>query len=115
MLERPGGGYDWSRNHNSKFETNKFALIDFSMNCQKNRPNMHIQGSVISPTSTHRFLGVIVDQELRWNAQVDNSIAKGTAYVLQLHRLSATSKGLPLRLMRQLYQAVALPKMLYAV
>jgi hypothetical protein len=82
MLERLGGGYDWSRNHNSKFETNKFALIDFSMNHQKNRPNMHIQGSVISPMSTHRFLGVIVNQELRWNAQVDNSIAKGMAYVL---------------------------------
>jgi hypothetical protein len=32
MLERPGGGYEWSRDHNSRFETNKFALMDFSMN-----------------------------------------------------------------------------------
>lgn len=30
MLEREGGGYQWSREHNSKFETNKFALIDFT-------------------------------------------------------------------------------------
>jgi hypothetical protein len=32
MLERPNGGYEWSHTHNSKFKTNKFALIDFSMN-----------------------------------------------------------------------------------
>ncbi|OJA18739.1 hypothetical protein AZE42_12536 [Rhizopogon vesiculosus] len=114
MLERPGGGYEWSRDHNSRFETSKFALMDFSMNRRKDRPNMHIQGAIIQPTPTHRFLGVIVDQGLRWNAQVDNALARGTAYILQLRRLSSSSKGLPMRLMRQLYQAVALPKMLYA-
>lgn len=114
MLERPGGCYDWSRAHNSRFETNKFALIDFSMNRRKTRPNMHIQGTTIKPTFSHRFLGVIVDQELRWKAQAANAIAKGTAYVFQLRRLSTAAKGLPLHLMRQLYQAVAVPKMLYA-
>ena len=30
MLERAGGGFEWSQNHNLKFKTNKFALIDFS-------------------------------------------------------------------------------------
>lgn len=114
MLERPGGGYDWSRQHNSKFETNKFALIDFSMNRAKPRPNMHIQGAIIHPSPTHRFLGVIIDQELRWKVQANNAIAKGLAYVFQLKQLSTTAKGIPLRQMRQLYQAVALPKMTYA-
>ncbi|KAG2068970.1 hypothetical protein BDR04DRAFT_936324, partial [Suillus decipiens] len=28
MLEHPGGGYEWSRVHNSHFETSKFALMD---------------------------------------------------------------------------------------
>jgi hypothetical protein len=114
MLERPGGGFEWSRNHNSRFETNKFALIDFSMNKNRTRPPMNIQGAIIRPSPTHRFLGVILDQELRWKAQVDNAVAKGTAYVMQLRRLSTMSKGIPLRLMRQLYQATAVPKMLYA-
>jgi hypothetical protein len=68
----------------------------------------------ICPTPTYQFLGVIVDQELRWNAQVDHTIVKGMAYVLQLCRLSSTAKGLSLWLMCQLYQAVALLKMLYA-
>jgi hypothetical protein len=38
MLERAGGGFEWSHNHNSKFETNKFALIDFSRITTKDEP-----------------------------------------------------------------------------
>jgi hypothetical protein len=33
---------------------------------------------------------------------------------MQIRRLSTMTKGIPLRLMRQLYQAIAIPKMLYA-
>lgn len=115
MLERPGGGYDWAGAHNSKFETSKFALVDFSMNATKERPPLVTRGTTITPTATHRFLGVILDQALRWNAHIAYALAKGTAYVFQLRRLSSTSTGIPLSLMRQLYLAVALPKMLYAV
>ncbi|OJA16373.1 hypothetical protein AZE42_13983, partial [Rhizopogon vesiculosus] len=49
MLDRPGGGFEWSRNHNSHFETSKFALIDFSMNRNRARPPMNIQGAIIKP------------------------------------------------------------------
>jgi hypothetical protein len=115
MLERTGGGYDWARDHNSKFETSKFALVDFSMNAVKERSPLTTRGITITPTATHRFLGVILDQALRWTAHIAYALAKGTAYVFQLRRLSLTSTGIPLSLMRQLYLAVALPKMLYAV
>jgi len=46
MLEHPGGAFDWSHDHNSHFETNKFALIDFSMNRKHTRPDMNIQGTI---------------------------------------------------------------------
>ncbi|KAG2068990.1 hypothetical protein BDR04DRAFT_933047, partial [Suillus decipiens] len=36
-------------------------------------------------------------------------------YIFQLHFLSSAAKGIPLQLMYQLYQAVAVSKMLYAV
>jgi hypothetical protein len=75
---------------------------------------MTIRGSIIHPSATHKFLGVILDQELRWKAHIAYAIAKGTAYALQLRQLSSTAAGMPLKLTRQLYQAVAIPKMLYA-
>jgi hypothetical protein len=109
MLNRPGGGYEWSNAHNSNFETSKFALIDFSMNRTKTRPPMIIRGNTIHPSATHKFLGVILDQELRWKDHIAYAIAKGTAYTLQLHRLSSTASGMPMKLTRQLYQAVAIP------
>lgn len=88
MLERTGGGFEWSRDHNSCFKTSKFALMDFSLNRSKECPNMNIQGNIIHPSPTHKFLGVILDQELRWKAQVDYAVAKGTTHVMQIRRLS---------------------------
>lgn len=115
MLERHGGGYEWAEAHNSKFETSKFALVDFSMNSEREHPPLITRGTVITPMATHRFLGIILDQALCWTAHIAYALVKGTAYVFQLFRLSSTSTGIPLSLMRQLYLAVALPKMLYAV
>jgi hypothetical protein len=114
MLKWKGGAFDWFRDHNSKFETSKFTLIDFSMNRTKTHPPMIIRGNVICPSPTHKFLGVILDQELRWKEHVAYAIAKGTAYALQLRRLSSTTSGMPMKLACQLYQAVAILKMLYA-
>jgi hypothetical protein len=117
MLERAGGGFEWSHNHNSKFETNKFALIDFSCTTTKDEAHlpMNIQGITINPAPSHKFLRVIIDEHLSWRQHTAYTVGKGTAYVLQLKCLALASKGLPLSLMWQLYTSVALPKLLYAV
>ena len=115
MLERTGGGFDWSLDHNSKFETNKFALIDFTPIKQTAHPHINIRGTIITPTISHKFLGVIVDERLSWHHHINYAIGKGTAYTLQLYRLATASKGLPLMLMCQLYTSVAIPKLLYAI
>lgn len=114
MMEREGGGYDWSNKHNSRFETSKFALMDFTLSRTKNRPPLTLRDSTITPTANHKFLGVILDQELRWKTHAAQAIAKGMKQALLLRRLSATSWGIPLKLMRQLYQSVVVPKVMYA-
>ncbi|KAF8835398.1 hypothetical protein BDN67DRAFT_992462 [Paxillus ammoniavirescens] len=86
MLNQQGGGFEWSKGHNSHFETSKFGLMDFSRNRTKEQPPMNIKGTLIKPATSHCFLGVLVDM-----------------------------KGVPLSLMMQLYTSVALPKMLYTV
>ena len=115
MIEREGRGYDWAKAHNSKFEMSKFALMDFSPQAKRERPTMNLRGTTLTPTPQHKFLGVIIDHTLRWDAQVSHVIAKGTAYTIQLKRLSTASNGIPLALMHWLYLAIAIPKMLYAV
>jgi hypothetical protein len=113
MMERPNGALQWSRDHNSKFEVNKFALIDFTRSRTKARPPLTIQDTIIKPTEHHRFLGLVVDQELTWKFQAGHAIAKGTEYVLQLRRLSRPSNGVSAKLMCQLYIMVTIPKFTY--
>ena len=114
MLERRGGAYDWSSNHNSKFEMSKFGLIDFTLNRSKERPPIVIRGITIKPSKSHKFLGVMVDQELRWKEHASYALAKGVAYVALIRRISTSAHGVSPRLMRQLYRSTAVPKMLYA-
>jgi len=114
MMERQGGGYEWSKDQNSRFETNKFALMDFSLNRSKNRPDMVLRRVTIKSTGTHKFLSLMLDNELRWKAQETYATAKGANYTLLLQRLSSTTWGVPAKLVRQLYQSVAVPKITYA-
>ena len=114
MLERPGGGFAWSNDHNSRFEASKFALMDFTMSKTKLRPQMMIRGATIKPAPSHKFLGVIVDQELRWREHAAYAITKGASHAMLLRCLSSPSHGISAKLIRQLYQAVAIPKMTYA-
>ncbi|KAF8547118.1 hypothetical protein OG21DRAFT_1383144, partial [Imleria badia] len=69
----------------------------------------------IKPMNTHCFLGILLDEELRWNKHATYTLGKGTAYVLQLCCVLSSSKGISLILTRQLYTVVALPKMLYTI
>ena len=114
MLEREGGGYQWSKDHNSKFETSKFALIDFSLNRSKECPPIQVRGITIKPVPSHKFLGVILNQELRWQEQASYSLGKGTEYTMLMRRISGVSWGIPSKLTRQLYQAVVIPRVMYA-
>ena len=84
MLKQQGGGYEWSANHNSRFETNKFVLMDFSLNRAKPRPDMNLRGVTIKSAPSHKFLGVIIDNELCWTAQAAYTTAKGAKYTILL-------------------------------
>ncbi|KNZ72375.1 hypothetical protein J132_03466 [Termitomyces sp. J132] len=75
---------------------------------------MNLRGKRIKPARTHKFLGVIVDDKLRWNEHAKYAIAKATKYVLMFGRLTRPSTGLNPEFMTRLYEAVAVPKMTYA-
>ena len=98
MITWPEGAGDWSTSHNSKFEASKLVLLDFS--CAKNvsRPPMLLQGCTINPQTSHKFLGVMIDQELRWRQQPDYTLAKATKWTLSFQRLARPAMGISLQL-----------------
>ena len=54
------------------------------------------------------------DQGLQWGPQANYVIAKATKWTLVFRRLACPSTGIQPRLMRQLFNAVMVPKMVYA-
>ena len=98
MMERRGGGYEWSKNHNSCFKTNKFMLMDFSLNRSKNRLDMTLRGITIKSSATHKFLRLILNNEQLWKAHTAHATAKGASYTILLHRLLSSTWGIPAKL-----------------
>ncbi|VDC00142.1 unnamed protein product [Peniophora sp. CBMAI 1063] len=114
MYERRGGAREWAAKHFSRFETSKFKLMDFSR-LPMRRPELQLGDVTIQPIHTHRFLGVIWDDQLKWTDQTNSAVAKGRKYVLAIRRLARIKRGLRPKFVRRLYISVAIPKMLYAV
>ncbi|KAL1737848.1 hypothetical protein HDZ31DRAFT_51772, partial [Schizophyllum fasciatum] len=118
IMEKNGGGFAWSASHNSLFELDKFAV----MHCEapltrqrRARPELRLRGQLVKEVDHMRTLGVMIDRHLTWRVQADYSIGRGTDYVLAYRRLAKSRAGLDPRLMRTLYQSVAVPKMTYGL
>ncbi|KAF5335307.1 hypothetical protein D9611_011657 [Ephemerocybe angulata] len=77
-------------------------------------PPLTINGTIIEKVKEYKYLGVIVDPELRWKAHTTRAAAKATQWVMMFRRLTKQHTGLSTNLMRQLYKAVGIPKMTYA-
>lgn len=125
MLNRKGGGKEWSKDHNSNFELSKTVIMDCSpkrvpdpsrpgKTMPKPRPDFILDGRRIKPVTTFKFLGVMFDQELRWEEQAKYALAKATTWTLLFRRLAKSSTGMNQKLMKKLFTSVAIPKMTYA-
>ncbi|KAL5636330.1 hypothetical protein ACGC1H_004966 [Rhizoctonia solani] len=126
IMTREGGALEWSTSHNSTFELDKTACVDFSRRREpipgspgKTRPltrqNLIWGDHVVRTVSQHVFLGVLIDQELRWTAQSHRALAKGMAWASQLGRLARTNFGASPAIARKLYVSIAVPRFTYAV
>jgi hypothetical protein len=70
MMTREGGASEWSRTHNSPLEYTKLVLIDFThRSSSKARTVLHLLQRQIEPSTSTKYLGIIVNQRLRWKAQ----------------------------------------------
>lgn len=114
IMNRPGGAFQWSQEHNSKFDVGKFAFMCFSRNRKKACTNITIRGQSIAPKASHKHLGVVLDQELRWREHEETAVVRATKWTLLFRQLAKVYQGMSPTTMRQLYLAVAVPKALYA-
>lgn len=69
----------------------------------------------ITPVNAACYLGIVVDRWLRWREHVEAAVAKGTAAMLAVGRLSRPTFGLPHQYARQLFVSIVCPKMEYGL
>lgn len=69
---------------------------------------------MIHTSKSHKFLGIVVDEDLNVKAQAAQALAKGTKYAMACNRMIRPTKGIHGRLMKRLHEDVIIPKMLYA-
>ena len=113
---RPGGANEWSDTHNSSYSLDKFGLLNMTRRVTDSLgPALQLGTTLIAPSAFHRFLGVLVDNRLRFHQQVSAALAKGLLWISAIRRLARSQYGLTPALVRRLYLAVAVPSMLYAV
>ena len=126
IMEKDNGALAWGKEHRADFELDKTALLCVTRgrvpdpnNRGKSilapRPPITIQGHHIEPSKAVKFLGIIIDDKLQFKEHAAYTIAKGTKYVLACNRMTKVSKGVRGTVMKRLYEAVAVPKMLYTV
>jgi hypothetical protein len=74
-----------------------------------------LNGQVIKEVKSFKYLGVVIDAQLRWKEQTQKAIANATKWILQYRRLTRPATGVNSKIMRQLYLAVAVPKITYGL
>jgi len=108
------------------FEINKLAVVHYTRkrvasntNPRRQIPLPHLElllrGKHIKVEPAYKYLGIYVDNQHRWTTQSRKAIAKATTWILLFHHLTRPASGLSSRHMRQLYLAVAVPKMMYGL
>ncbi len=126
FMEWQGSGFSWFKRHRATAEISKTNVLHCSRRripdprrprktIPEPRPPLVLQGEVVKCKTATRILGVMIDEELKWDVEREFAISKATSWVLQFCQLSCCSSGVPLRYMRQLYLTVAVPKMTYGL
>jgi hypothetical protein len=124
VLQREEGAGDWSDIHECLYALDKFGWMILTRRCKEalngpkrtrliRMPAINIKDKSIKPKETHKFLGVMMDQELWFNNHITYTYKKGTKFIEQYWCLAKTTKGISTKFMSY-YLAVAVLKMLYA-
>ena len=114
-MQSPSSAYDWSRTHNSLFALTKLALLHFDPQLQADDlgPTLDLNTGSVQPSCTAKFLGVLMDNRLKFKAHAEYALAKGTKWIQQFTHLACPKCGLKAKHVSTLYHQMLLPAMLY--
>jgi Reverse transcriptase (RNA-dependent DNA polymerase)/Endonuclease-reverse transcriptase len=104
----------WRKQHGAQFEESKYVLIHFTRNRFKStKAPITINKTKISPSDEAKYLGVVLDKQLRFKAHLQYALKKGTKIALGLNSIGKSTWGAPYKYIRQLFQSVVATRLDY--
>lgn len=98
-MTRPLGALTWSKSSNSLFNVPKLALMHLNLKLPADDlgPEITLPAGTVQPTASMKFLGIILDNKLRFKQQAEYALVKGTKWIQQFGRLVRPKHGLKAR------------------
>jgi hypothetical protein len=116
LTELAPAACEWRCTHACCYNVAKFNLVHLTCNESQYFPApLTFDDTVIHPSETAKYLGLIVDRKLRWKPQVAAAIAKGTKALLGIAHLARPTFSLPQKYVHQLVIGVAFSRMEYGL
>lgn len=95
LMTKEGGRLQWSIDHNSCFKVTKFVIVHFSKKTIPDpdsdngrmplpKPTLIIENQLVQEVKHFRYLGIIIDTQLKWKEQAQRATANATKWILQL-------------------------------
>jgi hypothetical protein len=105
---------NWARKHGWVFAATKYTLVHFTRNPKVNTKHpLRLPRHTITPDPSCRYLGLQMDSKLEWKDHVQFIQQRATKRLTVLSSLASSTWGANLNTLRQVYQAMILPQMLY--
>ncbi|KAM0724065.1 hypothetical protein Q7P37_000245 [Cladosporium fusiforme] len=106
----------WASTHASKFAPDKFQLTHFTRSRTRfdTEKEIETEWESILPSTTCKYLGVVMDQKLNWKSHIEEIRRKVSKSVNALASLGSSTWGVRMSDMRKIYRGVVVPQMMYA-
>ena len=105
----------WTRRNKLKFNLDKTKYIIFTKKRIVPELDIRLNTVRIAQCDTLSYLGLLFDRKLNWNRHIDNLYDNTLRIINGLSVAARATWGLRSEVLKEIYEAAVLPKMLYAV
>jgi hypothetical protein len=105
---------DWRQKHGAHFETSKYFLIHFTRDKRKNtEAPVSVNGTQVLPATEAKYLGVIFDKALKYEAHVRKLTETGAKAAKSVAEIAKSTWGPQVKYVARLFTTVMAPKIDY--
>lgn len=105
---------NWAKNIKLNFNTANTEILFFGKRKGQGKPNFHMRNKILHCVTELRYLGVIIQENLKWDSHIDNVTNKAKINSLKLKIICRRTWGIDKKSMTLIYNTAIRPTITYA-